>query len=468
MAKSTTLYVCSECSHKSAKWSGCCPACQQWNSFIEAKPMPIIMSGQSANKTNDAYFSKEHVPIDLKPLSSTLAGEKKRLVSNIKEWDAVLGGGIVPGSLIILTGDPGIGKSTLLLHVAHKLSEMHKVFYFSSEESLEQVYSRAKRIGALNEQLLFSDQAYIEGIYATCQQEKPDIVIIDSIQNCSFAQTSTFPGTIAQLREASFALMRLAKENNIAIIITCHITKEGHMAGPKTLEHMVDGVFYLQGEDKWDTRILRSVKNRFGPIHELGFFVMTEDGMQEMPLINQFLMQDVSNAPGSVLVGSLEGSRPLLLEIQALVVSTRYGVPQRVITGLDHKRVILIAAILEKYLYIKLSAHDIFVKVAGGMKVTESSSDLGIALALLSSYFQQALIEKTIALGELSLTGTVKAINHCDRYLKEALTFGVTKAVVAHNQKTQYKCKQLVNVYQLLEFFSPEQAIQEVKIHNKT
>jgi DNA repair protein RadA/Sms len=252
--------------------------------------------------------------------------------------------------------------------------------------------------------------------------------------------------------------MRLAKEHNIAVIMTCHITKEGHMAGPKTLEHMVDGVFYLQGEDRWHTRILRSVKNRFGALHELGFFAMTGQGMEEVPHINQYLLDETAHAPGAVLVSCLEGSRPLLLEIQALVVPTKFNVPQRVITGLDHKRVVLIAAILEKYLQIKFSAHDIFVKISGGIKLTESSSDLAIALALLSSYFQQALPEKSMALGEVSLTGSVKPINAIETQVKEAQKFGVQKIFVAHSQKTITKNSvKIKNVYQLLSLFNLEQ-----------
>ena len=402
--------------------------------------------------------SQEHKVVELVSLDSVVTTQQERLVSGIHEWDSVVGGGIMPGSLLVLTGDPGIGKSTLLLHIANSLASHYRVFYFSSEESLEQVKSRAVRIKTMHNNLLFSDQATIESILATCQKSKPDIVIIDSIQNCFFSQTHSFPGTIAQLRETSFALMRLAKENRIAVIITCHITKEGFMAGPKTLEHMVDGVFYLQCEDRWNTRILRSIKNRFGTINELGFFSMTADGMEEVSHINSYLLDESSDAPGAVLMSTLEGSRPLLLEVQALVIPTKFGIPQRVITGLDHKRVILVAAILEKYLHIKFSAHDIFVKIAGGLKMQESSSDLAIALALLSSYFQKPLAPKTIALGELSLTGMIKPVRGAEVSLKEALKFGITNILIAQTQNGSYPtAKRLKNVYQLLEFFPHEE-----------
>ncbi len=432
---------------------GCCPSCQEWDSFIEEQSMPSVTA-----KTPKGMVPGSGKKLALKSLNDVSITHQPRLLAGIHEWDNVIGGGIMPGSLLVLTGDPGIGKSTLLLHVAYKLSEKYKVFYFSSEESLEQVKQRASRINSINDKLLFSDQAQIESIIETGQMEKPDIIIIDSIQNCFFSASHTFPGTVGQLRETSFALMRLAKEHNIAVIITCHITKEGQMAGPKTLEHMVDGVFYLQGEDRWHTRILRSVKNRFGAIHELGFFAMTHEGMEEVPHINQYMLDETAHAPGSVLTSSLEGSRPLLLEIQALIVPTKFNVPQRVVTGLDHKRVVLIAAILEKYLHIKFSAHDIFVKVSGGIKINESSADLAIALALLSSYFQDALPEKAMALGELSLTGSIKPINGIEPQLKEAQKFGIKTLFVAESQKLSDRhVVKLKNVYQLLGLFGTKQ-----------
>ncbi|NBP16340.1 DNA repair protein RadA, partial [bacterium] len=346
MAKQSIKFSCSNCNYITLKWIGCCPECKEWNSFIQLE-QPILTPG---NKT----LSGSSKPLVMKSLNQVSMTQQQRMLTGISEWDNVLGGGIMPGSLLVLTGDPGIGKSTLLLHIAYKLAQKYSVFYFSSEESLEQVKLRALRIQSVHDNLLFSDQAQIEGILQTCQEQKPNVVVIDSIQNCFFSESHSFPGTVGQLRETSFALMRLAKEHNIAIIITCHITKEGQMAGPKTLEHMVDGVFYLQGEDRWHTRILRSVKNRFGPINELGFFAMSSTGLEEVPHINQYLLDEATDAPGSVLVGCLEGSRPLLLEIQALTVPTKYGVPQRVVTGIDHKRVVLIAAILEKYLQIRL------------------------------------------------------------------------------------------------------------------
>ncbi len=444
MTKVKTNYRCTNCDYTSFKWIGCCPTCNEWNSLVEEK------------KTFGAKASS----IPLVTLDKIENKPQKRMTTDIKEWDRVMGGGILPGSFIILTGDPGIGKSTLLLQVAEKISAQHKVFYFSAEESLQQVKNRAQRLGiASDENLLFSDQACLENIIQTSVQEKPDILILDSIQNCHLsAQSTVIPGTIGQLREAGFHLMKLAKENNIAVCVTGHITKEGVIAGPKVLEHIVDGVFYLQGEDRWHTRILRSVKNRFGTINEVGFFEMGEKGLQQVCDINQHLLSETSCTPGATLVTSVEGSRPILLELQALCVTSKFGMPQRVVTGLDPKRVVLIAAILEKYLHIKFSSQDIFFKVSGGFKIKESASDLGIALALLSSYFQKPLPQKSISMAEISLTGQIKPTNQINLRIQEAERFGINKILLSKSQKIQSSISALKfqNVYELLNLFPEE------------
>jgi DNA repair protein RadA/Sms len=444
MATQKRAFKCTNCNYQSVKWIGNCPECQQWNSFVEYQP--AARSGATQKAPTSAQ---------LRTLSSISPHQQPRMQTGLNEWDRVLGGGIVPGSFLILTGDPGIGKSTLLLQIAHELAQHKRIFYFSSEESLEQVSMRARRINALSDSLLFSDTADLESIITIAEQEKPDVLIIDSIQNCYFAQIQTIPGSIGQLREAGFRLMRLAKEQSIAVIVTGHITKEGVIAGPKTLEHMADGVFYLQGEDQWQTRILRAVKNRFGSINELGFFNMDETGMHELSNINEQLLQDSCNAPGAAIISHMEGSRPLLIELQALTVPSKFGLPQRVITGVDHKHVLLIAAILEKYLHVKLSMHDIFFKVSGGLKVKESSADIGIALALLSSHFQKALPERSLALGEISLTGYIKPINQITQHVQEAEKFNINHVFVAKNQpiKKERGVTRLAHVYELLKLF---------------
>lgn len=447
MAKITQTFSCAGCDYKTTKWVGCCPSCKEWNTMSEEQESPVLVARKKSPLSRSASMV-DLAQVALKP--------SERMKSHIKEWDRVMGGGIMPGSLVILTGDPGIGKSTLLLQVTRKLADRHRVFYFSCEESLEQVKQRAERIDALHANLLFSDQAYLDTIITTAQEQKPELIVIDSIQNCYTGDMDSLPGSTGQLKESAFRLMRLAKEYNIAILMTAHITKDGIMAGPKTLEHMVDAVFYLHGEDRWQTRVLRSVKNRFGTVNEIGFFEMQEHGLQEVPNINQQLLEEVSYSPGSVLISYIEGTRPLLIELQALTISSKFGMPQRVVSGTDQTQVVLIAAILEKYLKIPLSGQDIFFKISGGFKIKGSSIDLGIALALLSSYFQKPLPEKCVALGEISLTGAIKPINHINLHLAEAEKFGINQLFIARNQKavtTSCKLQHFYNVYELVTLF---------------
>lgn len=424
---------------------GCCPECREWNTLTEQ----TIDSGK---KTGLAENIRE--PVELSTIATVA---QDRMISGIREWDRVTGGGIMPGAFMILTGDPGIGKSTLLLHAAHQLSKNYKLFYFSSEESLEQVKVRAMRLGCADSKILFSDQADLDEIIAVAERDKPDLVIIDSIQNCYTSELHVIPGSIAQLKEAAFRLMRLAKKNGIAVLLSGHITKDGLMAGPKTLEHMVDAVFYLQGEDRWQTRILRSIKNRFGTINEVGFFEMHQDGLREVPNINQQLLRELSHTPGSILTSSLEGTRPFLIELQTLTLISKFGFPQRIISGADQTQVVLLAAILEKHLNIKLSAQDIFVKVSGGFKIKESSADLAIILSLLSSFFQKTLPEKTLALGEVNLTGHIKPVNYIQIHLNEADKFGIRHICVAENQKIEgnpvCEINRFKNVHDLLSLF---------------
>ncbi len=454
MAKTKIFYKCTNCEYISPKWIGQCPNCQEWNSFVEKIENNI--ENNFLNKKNNIDQSK----INLKKLFEIKTETQDRMISGYLEWDRVMGGGILPGSFIILTGDPGIGKSTLLLQIANKISKNKKVIYFSSEESLQQVKNRAQRLDIPeNSNLLFSDHSNLETIIQVALIEKPDILILDSIQNCSLSENSSIiPGTVGQLREAGFLLCKLAKENNIAILITGHITKEGHIAGPKVLEHIVDGVFYLQGEDKWQTRILRSVKNRFGTIQETGFFEMGTDGMQEVPDINKLILHEASENPGSALISYIEGSRPLLLELQSLCVTSKFGIPQRIITGIDPKRVILIAAILEKYLHIKFSTQDIFFKISGGFKIKTTSCDLGIALSLLSSYFQKPLPEKSISIAEISLTGQIKPVNQIELQIGEAEKFGINKIFISKNQKLKSSSNTISfkNIYELIKLFPEE------------
>jgi len=449
MAKQKISFQCTECGYRSVKWMGCCPECKQWETLQE------VVDGPSKGPLGSSGASGSRSAV-LVPLTAVSGKARDRLLSGISEWDRVMGGGIMPSSLIVLTGDPGIGKSTLLLQIAHQLAQHHKVFYFSTEESLHQVKQRAERLHCLEHEILFSDLADLATTINLCQTGKPDMVIIDSIQNCYVSDTHTIPGSVGQLRESTFQLMRMAKEHDITVLLTGHITKEGTIAGPKTLEHMVDAVFYLTGDDRWHSRILRAVKNRFGTLNELGFFEMKEHGMIEVPNINEYIISDISHSPGSAIVAVMEGSRPLMLELQGLTIQSKMGIPQRVVSGMDQKQVVLIAAILEKYLQVRLSAHDIFFKVSGGFKIKESGTDLGIALALLSSYFQQALPEHSLALGEISLTGQIKPINHISTFVREAQKFGVKRLFIADTQKLEQctiNTKRFKNVFELLNLF---------------
>ncbi|NBV40231.1 DNA repair protein RadA [bacterium] len=455
MAKQSIFFECNACTYQAPKWQGCCPQCKEWNT-LEQQNTVLAQSTRTKNKgatvTNIDGF--------LHPLDAITNQEKARYETKLEEWDRVLGGGIVPGSFTILTGDPGIGKSTILLQVCAHLSQQYQIIYFSSEESLHQVKLRCSRLHINTQNILFADKADLETIIAVGKDKKPALLIIDSIQNVYSNENFNLPGTINQLKEAAFFLMKLAKENNIAIICTGHITKDGNMAGPKVLEHMVDTVLYLQKEDQFDTRILRSVKNRFGSINEIGFFKMQEKGLEQIHNINEHLLMEQQNVPGSILISTLEGTRPVFLELQGLVVSAQFGVPQRVVTGIDHKQVVLIAAILEKYLHIKMSAHDIFFKVSGGIKIKNNTADAGIALALLSSYFQKSLPPKTIALAEVSLTGQITPTSHIDLHIKEAEKFGFKHIILAASQKvnikTASKLYYLKNVYEFLPFFPEE------------
>ncbi len=478
--KAKKSYTCSGCAYKSIKWLGCCPDCNEWNLCVEV--VPVAGAVRTQGTLNGGLPS-------MTSLQSIKQVTETRILTNIEEWDRVMGGGIVPSSFIVLTGDPGIGKSTLLLQISHNLSRDYRVYYFSTEESLQQILQRARRLKCVQEKLpdkdtnndnsardnsksnidndskngvgdrlLCSDQSNLETIVAIAQQDKPDIVIIDSIQNCYSSDSHSIPGSVNQVRESVFQLMRLAKEHNITLVVSGHITKEGVLAGPKVLEHMVDAVFYLQSEDRFQTRVLSAVKNRFGPIDEVGFFHMYENGLVQEPNINKHLLSGHTHAPGSVLVSVIEGTRPLLLELQALTIESKFGIPQRVVSGVDHKQVVLIAAILQKYLFIKLNMHDIFFKISGGIKVKGNSTDMGIALALLSSYFQQPIPEKSIVLGEISLTGAIKPIKHSAILVKEAHKFGIINLIVAKDQSIEkipdIKIYRFSSVYELVSLFS--------------
>jgi len=444
------MYICSVCSAPAFKWQGRCVVCQNWNVLVEAEEA----SPQKTSVKSEGVAKK---PVRLAEVDII---KSEKIISSISEWDTVLGGGIMPGSLIIVTGDPGVGKSTLMLQVCNAIAARgKKVLYFSSEESLEQLHNKIATLGLANTAVWFSDDGNAADILATLKAERPVLAIVDSLQNCRLSSggAQNFSLTTA-IKETAHQLMVTAKSENIAIIMTGHITKEGILAGPKLLEHLVDAVFYLQNDTDGQKKILTSVKNRFGPIDEIGFFELGEKGFVEVCNVNQALLEEASRKDtlGSVLFLSFHGSRCLLSEFQALCVKNHTNLPQRVISGVDAKRVLIIAALLEKYLKLDFSNQDIFFKIRGGIKIAENCSDLAIALAILSSLLKTPVPAKTIAVGEINLGGRISAPQNLEKLVKNSKKLGVAKIITGTNSKdnlTSESVLQLRHVYELLQVF---------------
>jgi len=417
-----TAFFCNECGYESAKWFGQCPACKKWNTFVEE---PIIknsnVKGVVRTKANAAV--KKGKPIQLSSVSSA---DKDRLTTGSREFDRVLGGGIVSGSLVLVGGDPGIGKSTLLLQMCFHLSlSGRKILYISGEESLTQIKLRAERVGTVCDGLMVLCETSLEVIEETLRDEKPEIVIIDSIQTMYREEVGSAPGSVGQVRETTAVLMQLAKGLNISIFIVGHVTKEGVVAGPRVLEHMVDTVLYFEGDKNAAYRILRSVKNRFGSTNEIGVFEMVEKGLVEVVNPSEYMLTGrPENASGSVVVCLLEGTRPLLVEIQALVCDSNFGLPRRTAAGTDYNRVNLLMAVLEKRAGLHLSGSDAYVNIAGGIKVSEPAMDLGIVMAVTSSFRNKIIDEQTIIFGEVGLAGEVRAVSQPQIRVNEAIKLG--------------------------------------------
>ncbi len=373
------------------------------------------------------------------PMDSIQFEEEPRSQTQIKEFDRVLGGGIVPGTLVLIGGDPGIGKSTLMLQVLAKLSAAgKKTLYVSGEESIRQLKMRGKRLAAESNAMLVAAETDLDAILAMAEQEKPDAMVVDSIQTVYNPDIASTPGSVTQIREASMRLMSMAKKTGIPVFLVGHVTKVGAIAGPRIMEHMVDTVLYFEGDRSHVFRILRAVKNRFGSTNEIGVFEMKEKGLAEVPNPSAvFLSERPVNTPGSVVTASMEGTRPILVEIQGLASSSGFGTPRRTVLGLDHNRVALIAAVMEKRLGMNLSGLDIFMNVAGGVKVTEPAADLGIAIALASSFLDRPVPEGTTVLGEVGLTGEIRAVSHGEQRIKEAVKMGFTRCLVPENSLKQ-------------------------------
>ncbi len=425
--KIKSVFFCQSCGYESSKWMGQCPGCREWNTFVEeaVKPAAKAVKGVLSSAGSGEY-------IQPKALSEIVMNEEERYDTHIGELNRVLGGGLVKGSLILVGGDPGIGKSTILLQVAGNISgDKRDVLYISGEESLQQIKLRANRIGGFNEQLKFMCETNLSNIEETIGRLKPQVVIIDSIQTMYNESVSSAPGSVSQVRESTSVLLRIAKSLNISIFIVGHVTKEGQVAGPRVLEHMVDTVLYFEGDRHASYRILRAVKNRFGSTNEIGVFEMQEKGLVEVTNPSEFMLDGrPEGASGSIVTCSVEGTRPILIEVQALVSRTNFGFPRRQANGTDYNRVNLLMAVLEKRIGLQMSDFDAYVNLAGGMKVAEPSLDLGICLALVSSFKNKPVSGDVVAFGEVGLSGEVRSVSMADARVSEAKKLGFKTCIV--------------------------------------
>lgn len=429
MAKMQTSFVCQECGYDSPAFLGKCPECGMWNTLKEFK---------TQHSTLKSFSSADFKEIKVKKLSDITFEDKKRFSTGFLEMDSVFGGGIVPGSVALLAGDPGVGKSTLLLQMALNMSEKKQnILYVSGEESEQQIHLRAVRLtkNLKNDNLFLVSLSSTDQVIDLIQNEKPDVVIIDSIQTMESENLTGLSGSIGQVRYAAAQFIRVAKSLNIPTILVGHVTKEGMVAGPMVLSHMVDTVLFLEGEKNTGTRILRSLKNRFGPVDEVGIFAMQDGGLKEITNPESFFLTKGSNQAGSVLVANIEGTRAFLVEVQALLVYSKLPMPRRVTSGIDYKRLELLLAVLQKHAKLSVEQMDVFVNVAGGIKVNDPGCDLGICLAILSS-IKNLNLSKVVGIAEVGLLGELRTPNFLEKRIKEAKKLGFTKIITPKNYKT--------------------------------
>ncbi|MGE5474134.1 MAG: DNA repair protein RadA [Ignavibacteriales bacterium] len=421
MAKAKTQFVCQECGYETPRWLGKCPSCNAWGSLVEEiiEKNTSKRLGEGAAETN---------PIKLSQISFE---DEERYETRMKEFDRVLGGGVVKGSLVLVGGDPGIGKSTLLLQICNSINIDGNILYVSGEESIRQIKMRADRLGVARDNLFLISENNMEIIEQTIDKIEPKMIIIDSIQTVFLQEISSAPGSVSQVREAASRLMHIAKKKNISTFIIGHVTKEGAIAGPRVLEHMVDAVLYFEGERHFSYRILRAVKNRFGSTNEIGMFEMKDQGLTEVLDMSAVLLSErPGDIPGSVIVSSMEGSRPILIEIQALVSYTPFGMPRRMANGLDYNRVILLTAVLEKRLGLNLSNQDVYINVVGGIRLDEPAVDLGVMSAIASSFKNKNTRPATVMIGEVGLTGEIRAVNGIEKRINEAKKSGFKCCII--------------------------------------
>ena len=430
MAKSKSVYVCSECGFESAKWYGKCPECGEWNTMTEE------LSTVSSGKGNGIKKSVSSVQKVMR-LNEITGDVEKRISTGIKEFDRVLGGGIVIGSLVLISGDPGIGKSTILLQICEHLGKNKFVLYVSGEESANQIKLRANRLGVFTENLAILAQTDVGTIVETIRTEKPDVVIIDSIQTMIYDECSSSAGSVTQVRECTNIFMHTAKSFGIPIFVVGHVNKDGAIAGPKVLEHIVDTVLYFEGERNYSYRILRGVKNRFGSTNEIGVFEMQQNGLQEVENPSLLMLSGrPKNTSGTCVACVMEGSRPILAEVQGLVTATGFGTPRRMSTGFDYNRMAMILAVLEKRAGYYFNNMDTYINVVGGLRLDEPSADLTVAMALVSSLKDMVVNEKVIAFGEIGLAGEIRAVSNCEQRVSEAYRLGFERCIIPfHNYK---------------------------------
>lgn len=450
MAKTNTVFFCNECGYESAKWLGKCPACNAWNSFVEEK---VVKQG---NKKG--VVSKEVEPVSIKSIEQI---KISRVSSGFDELDRVLGGGFVNGSLTLLGGEPGIGKSTLILQICDKYKTDGKVLYVSGEESAEQIKIRSDRLGINKDNIMFLGETDINNIESSIEKLEPKLVIIDSIQTMYSDEITSAPGSVSQVREITARIMKMCKMKGITTVIIGHVTKDGTIAGPRVLEHMVDAVLYIEGERYFSYRVVRGVKNRFGSTNEIGMFEMRNEGMVEITNPSSVLLTErEENPPGSVIVASLEGTRPILVELQALTSTTVFGMPRRTANGLDYNRVTLLIAVLEKLGGVNLGSQDVYMNIVGGIRINEPALDLGIVLSAASSYKNISIPKSVAVVGEVGLTGEIRSVNMIEKRLKEIEKMGLKTCIIPETNKKLLKenfkldiigCKDIIDAMKFLK-----------------
>ncbi len=430
--KEKTVFVCSDCGTESPKWMGKCPGCGAWNTMAEEVIVIAPKGGQKATT-----IASSSTP---KPLKEIITSEEQRILTGLSELDRVLGGGIVPGSLVLLGGDPGIGKSTILLQICEHLGKTQRILYISGEESQRQIKLRADRLSVSTENLHIYTETNMSHIISCIYQEKPDILIVDSVQTMFNPDISPAPGSVSQIRDVAATLMRIAKEESIATFVVGHVTKEGSIAGPKILEHIVDTVLYFEGEQQRSYRIIRAIKNRFGSTNEIGVFAMTADGLEEIPNPSLALLSGrPEGESGSCILCTMEGTRPVLAEVQALAASSSFGNPRRMSTGVDLSRVLMLLAVMEKRLGMHISSYDVYINVVGGLKMTEPAADLGVLLAISSSFRNKPLDSGLVAIGEVGLAGELRDCNFLENRIAEAEKLGFTKCIIPASSRNKLK-----------------------------